>query len=84
MAAAPPGAAIVGSSNQSNAAEGDPSATKSSVGPHGRATGHRAQADFMTPRVGYRDVDIDFKDNGRDFFYDVGYRRPVVSATYRF
>jgi hypothetical protein len=35
-------------------------------------------------QLGYRDVDIDFRDDGKGFFYDVGYRGPVVSATYRF
>jgi opacity protein-like surface antigen len=37
-----------------------------------------------TARVGYRAVDIDFKDDHRDFFYDVVYRGPIVSATYGF
>jgi hypothetical protein len=37
-----------------------------------------------TMRAGYRDVDIDFKDDDKQFRYDVGYRGPIVSASYRF
>lgn len=37
-----------------------------------------------TARVGFRDVGIDFKDDNKDFFYDVDYRGPIVSVTYRF
>ena len=35
-------------------------------------------------RAGFRDVGINFKDDNKRFLYDVNYRGPIVSVTYRF